>query len=156
MLALLYQVTDSEEELRRATYAELLDTYYDINQMQVEQPEVWRVMYPLEYPGDVEPTTLSEAEQFAVGNTYFIMSFFERIYLLYRDGDIEEERWKAWESWIDYSLTTSPLFQQVWDESCGVHHVAFMAYIEENYDDGTCEGADNPGAAPGGTPAAIR
>lgn len=149
VLALLYQVTESEEESRRTAYSEILSTYYDINQMQFEHPAVWRVMYP----GEEELSTLNEDEQFAAANTYFIMNFFERLYLMHRDGDIEDERWKVWESWISYSLSTSPLFQQVWDESCGLHHADFVAYVEANYDDGTCGGAGGQGAAPGSPPA---
>jgi hypothetical protein len=152
VLALLYQVIDSEEESRRTANSEILTTYYDINQMQFEHPEVWRVMYP----GEDELTTLSEDEQFAIANTYYIMNFFERLYLMYRDGDIEAERWRVWESWIRYSLTASPLFQQVWDESCGLHHVDFVNYVEANYDDGVCGGAGDEVVAPESTPAARR
>ena len=149
VLALLYQVIDSEEESRRNAYSEILSTYSDINQMRFERPEAWRVMYPRED----ELTTLSEDEQFAVTNVYFIMNFFERIYLMYRDGDIEGERWKVWENWMRYSLTSSPLFQREWDESCGLRHVDFVAYVEANYDDGPCGGAADQTAAPDGTPA---
>jgi hypothetical protein len=149
VLALLYQVTDSEEESRRAAYSELLTTYYDINQMQFEHPEAWRIMYPSE-----NESTLSEDEMIAVTNSYFIMNFFERIYLMYRDGDIEEERWKMWENWIRYSLTSSPLFQHEWDESCGLHHTDFVTYVETTYDDGICGGPDDHNAAPSASPTA--
>lgn len=152
VLALLYQVIDSEEDSRRTSYSEILNTYYDINQLQFERPEAWRVMYP---EGD-NPTTLSEDEQFALANTYFIMNFFERLYLMYRDGDIEDEGWRMWESWIGYSLTSSPLFQQVWDESCGLHHVDFVNYVEANYDDGACGGAGDQGAGSDSTPEGLR
>ena len=40
VLALTYQVIASEEEARRTSYAELLNTYYEINQMQIEHPEI--------------------------------------------------------------------------------------------------------------------
>jgi hypothetical protein len=150
VLALLYQVIETEEEARRTSYSEILDTYYDINQMQFDHPEVWRVMYP----NEPELTALSEDEQFAIANVYFIMNFFERLYLMHRDGDIEDERWKVWESWIRYSLTSSPVFQQVWDESCGLHHIDFVAYIETNYDDGVCGGSGDQ--SPATPPAAGR
>jgi hypothetical protein len=150
VLALLYQVIDSEESARRASYKEVLDTYYEINQMRFEHPEFWRVMYPEED----ELTTLSQEEQLAIANTYYIMNFFERLYLMYRDGDIDDQRWKFWESWISHSLSTSSLFQQVWDESCGLHHVDFVDYVEANYDDGTCGGEGDQVPAAGGTPAA--
>jgi hypothetical protein len=45
VLALLYQVVDSEEESQRTSYADVLDTYYEITQMQVAHPEVWAIMY---------------------------------------------------------------------------------------------------------------
>jgi hypothetical protein len=150
VLALLYQVIETEDEARRTSYSEILDTYYDINQMQFDHPEVWRVMYP----NEPELTALSEDEQFAIANVYFIMNFFERLYLMHRDGDIEDERWKVWESWIRYSLTSSPVFQQVWDESCGLHHIDFVAYIETNYDDGVCGGSGDQ--SPATPPAAGR
>ena len=133
VLALLYQVVDSEEAARRASYADVLDTYYEITQMQIAHPEVWDIMYPGE-----EALRLVEDERLALQETYFILNFFERLYSLYRDGDIDEQRWKSWESWIDYSLTTSPLFQSVWDESCEMYHVEFVAYVEANFDDGLC------------------
>jgi hypothetical protein len=134
VLALLYQVIDSQEESRRTANAQILDTYHDILQIQFEHPDVWRVMYP----GEPELTSLSEDEQIAVANTYYIMNFFERLYLMHRDGDIEDERWGVWEAWISYSLTASPLFRQVWDESCGLYHADFVAYVEARYDDGKC------------------
>jgi hypothetical protein len=133
VLALLYQVVDSEEEARRTSYADVLDTYYEITQMQVAHPEVWAIMYPEE-----EEVRLGEEEQLALQHTYFIMNFFDRLYSLYRDGDIDDQRWKIWESWIDHSLSTSPMFQNVWDESCEMYGADFVAYVEANYDDGVC------------------
>ncbi len=146
VLALLYQVIASEEESQRASYADLLDTYYEVNQMQIEHPEVWRLIYPSED----ESARLGEDERLALQYTYFTMNFFERLYLLYRDGVIDDERWKAWESWISYSLSTSALFQSVWDDGCGMYHSDFVAYIEATYDDGRCQvasGQGDPGAA---------
>jgi hypothetical protein len=113
VLALLYQVVESEEEARRTWYADVLETYYEITQMQIGHPEVWRLMYPGE-----EEVRLGEDEQLALQHTYFIMNLFERLYSLYRDGHIDDQRWKIWESWIDHSLSTSAMFQNVWDESC--------------------------------------
>src|SRR5829696_9864986 len=148
VLALLYQVVDSEEEARRTSYADVLDTYYEITQMQIAHPEVWAIMYPEE-----EEVRLGEDEQLALQHTYFIMNFFERLYSLYRDGAIDAQRWKIWESWIDHSLSTSPLFQNVWDESCEMYSGDFVAYIEANYDDGVCGVAgrqrDDTTGAPG-------
>jgi hypothetical protein len=137
VLALTYQVIASEEEARRMSYADLLDTYYEINQMQIEHPEIWRRIYP----GEDEDARRSEEERLALQYTFFTMNFFERLYLLYRDGVIDDQRWKTWESWISYSLTTSAIFQDVWHESCGLHHADFIAYVEANFDDGMC-GAD--------------
>jgi len=152
VLALLYQVVESEDEARRTSYADVLDTYYEITQMQVAHPEVWAIMYPEE-----EEVRLGEDEQLALQHTYFIMNFFERLYSLYRDGDIDGQRWKSWESWIDHSLSTSPLFQNVWDESCEMYSGDFVAYIEANYDDGVCGVAgrqrDDTTGAPGASPA---
>ena len=150
VLALMYQVLDSEEEAKRASYADLLDTYYEINQMQIDNPEIWRMIYP----GEDELLRLGEDERLAVQYTYFVMNFFESLYLHYRDGVIDQERWKTWDSWISYSLSASPMFRTVWHESCGMYHADFVAYIEANYDDGECsegsaqvEGAGTPRAA---------
>jgi hypothetical protein len=120
--------------------------------MQVAHPEVWAIMYPEE-----EEVRLGEDEQLALQHTYFILNFFERLYTLYRDGDIDDQRWKIWESWIDHSLSTSPLFQNVWDESCEMYSADFVAYIEANYDDGVCGVAgrqrDDASSAPVASPA---
>lgn len=148
VLALTYQVIASEEEARRTSYAELLNTYYEINQMQIEHPEIWRVIYP----GEEEFARLGEDERLALQYTYFTMNFFERLYLLHRDGVIDDQRWKAWESWIRYSLSTSAIFQDVWHESCGLHHADFIAYVEANFDDGTCGAADSQVGEAVGTP----
>jgi hypothetical protein len=153
VLALLYQVVDSEEESRRTSYADVLDTYYEITQMQIAHPEVWDIMYPEE-----ESLRLGEEERLALQHTYFIMNFFERLYSLYRDGDIDDQRWKSWESWIDYSLSTSPMFQNVWDESCEMYQADFVAFVEATYDDGVCRPSGSqrdritstPGASPAG------
>jgi uncharacterized membrane protein len=150
VLALLYQVVDSEEEARRTTYADVLDTYYEITQMQMAHPEVWRLMYPGE-----EEVRLGEDEQLALQHTYFILNFFERLYSLYRDGDIDNQRWKIWESWIDHSLSTSPMFQNVWDESCEMYQSDFVAYIETNYDDGVCGAGGSQRNDTTGTPVAL-
>lgn len=151
VLALLYQVIASEEESQRASYADLLDTYYEINQMQIAHPEVWRLIYPSEEGS----ARLGEDERLALQYTYFTMNFFERLYLLYRDGVIDDERWKAWETWISYSFSTSAMFQNVWDDGCGMYHTDFVAYIEATYDDGRCQvvGGQSDAAA-AGTPAA--
>src|SRR5215203_4197596 len=151
VLALLYQVIDSEEEARRTSYADLLDTYYEINQMQFVNPEIWRLIYP----GEDELLRLGADERLAIQYTYFVMNFFESLYLHSRDGVIDEQRWKTWESWISYSLSSSTLFRNVWHESCGMHHADFVAYIEANYDDGVCsEGGvrvDGPGTPMAGS-----
>jgi hypothetical protein len=150
VLALLYQVIASEEEAKRTSYADLLDTYYEINQMQIEHPEVWRLIYP----GEEELALLGEDERLALQYTYLTMNFFESLYLQFRDGVIDDERWKAWESWISYSLLNSAMFRNVWDESCGLHHADFVAYVEANYDDGTCQADGGQGDDLAGTPAA--
>jgi hypothetical protein len=150
VLALMYQVIDSEEEAKRASYADLLDTYYEINQMQIDNPEIWRMIYP----GEDELLQLGEDERLAVQYTYFVMNFFESLYLNYRDGVIDEERWKTWNSWISYSLSSSAMFRTVWRESCGMYHADFVAYIEANYDDGTCRVDGDQGNAGEATPAA--
>jgi hypothetical protein len=151
VLALLYQVVDSEEESRRTSYADVLDTYYEITQMQVAHPEVWAIMYPEE-----EEVRLGEEEQLALQHTYFIMNFFDRLYSLYRDGDIDDQRWKIWESWIDHSLLTSAMFQNVWEESCQMYQSDFVAYIEKNYDDGVCDASASQPEDITGTPVALR
>ena len=152
VLALLYQVVESEEEARRTSYADVLETYYEITQMQIAHPEVWRLMYP----GEAE-VRLGEDEQLALQHTYFILNFFERLYSLYRDGDIDDQRWKIWESWIDHSLSTSALFQNVWVESCEMYSADFVAYVEATYDDGVCGGdgtqRDDTTGPPVGSPA---
>ena len=150
VLALLYQVIASEEESQRASYADVLDTYYEINQMQIEHPEVWRLMYP----GEQDAALMGADERLALQYTYFTMNFFERLYLLYRDGVIDAERWKAWETWIGYSLSTSAMFQDVWHDGCGMYHSDFVAYVEANYDDGTCRADGGQGDDAAGTPAA--
>jgi hypothetical protein len=152
VLALVYQVVASEDEARRAAYADVLDTYYEINRLQFEHPEVWRLMYP----GEGDAARLGEDERQALQYTYFTLNFFERLYLLHRDGAIDDERWKAWETWIRYSLTSSALFRAVWDDSCGLRHAAFGAYVEATYDDGTCRLGDGQGGAAAGTPAAAQ
>jgi hypothetical protein len=154
VLGLLYQVIDSAERTRNESYAEVLDTYYQISQLQIERPEIWDRIYPAE--AEVNPRT--EEESLALQYTYFIMNFFQRIYLLYSDGEIERELWAAWENWIRYSMTTSPLFQAEWNESCGIFHPDFVDYIEENYDDGVCLAATGQVGGATGTPevAAVR
>jgi hypothetical protein len=59
-----------------------------------------------------------------------------------------------WESWIDHSLSTSPMFQNVWDESCEMYSTDFVAYIEANYDDGICRAASSQRGDAIGTSAA--
>jgi hypothetical protein len=134
VLALMYQVIDSEEEAKRTSYADLLNTYYEINQMQIDNPEIWRMIYP----GEDELAHLGEDERLAIQYTYFVMNFFERLYVHYLDGVIDAERWKTWDSWISYSLSSSAMFRNVWRESCGMYHAEFVAYVEANYDDGVC------------------
>src|SRR5215203_6189999 len=65
VLALLYQVIDSEEKARRTSYADLLDTYYEINQMQFDNPEIWRLIYP----GEAELLRLEADERLAIQYT---------------------------------------------------------------------------------------
>jgi hypothetical protein len=149
VLALVYQVVDSQEEANRASYADVLDTYNEINQLQNEHPEIWRVMYPAEGAN----AHLDEGQRLALQYTYFTLNFFERLYLLYRDGVIDDQRWRAWESWISYSMSTSAIFQNVWHDSCGLHHADFVAYIESHYDDGLCHPETGQGNLTIGPPA---
>lgn len=147
VIALLYQVIDSEEEANRSSYAEVLATYYEITQMQTDHPEVWSLIYP----GN-EFANADDEERLAIQYTYFVMNFFERLYLQYRDGVIDDQRWKTWESWIRYSFSASPMFQEVWDEGCAMYHADFVAYVEDNYDDGRCQPEGDPRDDPSGTP----
>lgn len=149
VIALLYQVIDSEEEANRTSYAEVLSTYYEITQMQTDHPRVWSLIYP----GD-QFANQNEEERLATQYTYFVMNFFERLYLQYRDGVIDDQRWKTWESWIHYSFSASPMFQAVWDEGCAMYHADFVAYVERNYDDGTCLPDSGHVNSSAGTPAA--
>jgi hypothetical protein len=67
VLALVYQVIDSQEDAQRTSYADVLDTYNEINQLQNEHPEIWRVMYPAEG----ENAHLDEGQRLALQYTYF-------------------------------------------------------------------------------------
>jgi hypothetical protein len=49
-------------------------------------------------------------------------------------------------------MTTSPVFEKEWNESCGIYHPDFVNYIEENYDDGVCGAATGQGGDASGTP----
>ena len=149
VLALIYQVIDSEEEAKRTSYADLLNTYYEINQMQIDNPEIWRRIYP----GEDEQLRMGDDERLAIQYTYFVMNFFESLYLHYLDGVIDEERWRTWDSWISYSLSSSDMFRDVWRESCGMYHAEFVAYVETNFDDGVC-GTGGAGVDVEGTPTA--
>jgi hypothetical protein len=151
VLALLYQVTHSEEDARRASYADLLATYHEINQLQIDNPAVWRMVYP----GEADLTRMGEDERLAIQDTYFVMNFFERLYLSHQDGVIDDTR-KTWESWITYSFSSSTLVQTVWDEGCGMYHADFVAYVEENFDDGACGAKGAPGDPIGSPTAASR
>ena len=60
------------------------------------------------HPGEEEFARLGEDERLALQYTHFTMNFFERLYLLHRDGVIDDQRWKAWESWIRYLYRPAP------------------------------------------------
>lgn len=153
VIALLFQVIDSREKANRDSYAEVLTTYNEITQMQADHPEVWSLIYP-----DDESALMSQDERLAYQYTYFVMNFFERLYLHYRDGVIDDQRWKAWDSWLDYSFSSSPTFQVVWVEGCAMYHPDFISFIEANYDVAACgqkSGQDRTGGqnnAPSATP----
>jgi hypothetical protein len=46
------------------------------------------------------------------------------------------------------------MFRNVWVESCELHHTDFIAYVEANYDDGTCRADGGQGDDLAGSPAA--
>ncbi len=67
VLALVYQVIDSQEAANRTSYADVLDTYNEITQLPNEHPDVWRLMYP----GEGANAGLGESERLALQYTYF-------------------------------------------------------------------------------------
>jgi hypothetical protein len=133
VLALLYQVIDSQEQSRHDAYSQLLDTYSRIDQMQLDHPEIFEVIYP----GDVY-NRIGEEERLAQQYTYAVLDFFNRVYMLHLDGGIDDSTWAGWRSWIDYTFTASDYFRRAWDENCVVYHAEFVAYIENTYGDGVC------------------
>jgi hypothetical protein len=149
VIALLYQVIDSEEKANRDSYAEILTTYNEITQMQTDNPEVWSLIYP----GDTS-VLMDHDEQLAVRYTYFVVNFFERLYLLYQDGVIDDQRWKVWESWLNYSFSASPMFRNVWAEGCAMYHPDFVSYVGENYGVPVCWPEAGQNSVPIGTPGA--
>jgi hypothetical protein len=133
VLALLYQVINAEQQSNHEEYSQLLDMYYRIDQMQLEHPEIFEVIYP----GDVY-NRLGEEERLAQQYTYATLDFFDRLYVMYRDGGIDDNMWRGWQSWIQYAFTASDYFRAAWDENCGVYHAEFVEYIETTYGDGVC------------------
>jgi hypothetical protein len=102
--------------------------------MQIDNPGIWRLIFP----GEEELSRLGADERLAIQYTYFVMNFFKSLYLNYRDGVIDDERWKTWDSWISYSLVSSTTFRNVWRENCWMYHADFVAHVEDNFDDGVC------------------
>jgi hypothetical protein len=151
VLALLYQVIDSEEDAKQQAQSQLLETFNQVNQLQIDHPEIFEVIYP-----DETYNRIGDDEKIALHYTYAALSFFDRVYVLYRDGVIDERAWRGWENWISYAFTTSDYFLRAWDDNCGVYHPAFVAYIEETYGDGRCV-TEGGGAAPAAaTPSTAR
>jgi hypothetical protein len=104
--------------------------------MQLDHPEIFDVIYP-----GVEYNRIGNDEKIALQYTYALLDFFDRVYIMHRDGVIDDEMWKRWESWIVYSFTASGFFLKAWNSNCALYHAEFIAYIEQNFGDGSCGAA---------------
>lgn len=90
----------------------------------MDHPEIWRRIYP-----DDTSSLIDQDGQLAIQYTSFVVNFFERLYLPYQNGAINDHRWKAWASWLDRSFSASPLFQSVRADGCAMDHPDFVAYF---------------------------
>jgi hypothetical protein len=133
VLALVYQVIDSQQKSKHDAHSQLLDPYSRLNQIQMEHPEIFKVINP-----NVEYNRLGTDEQLALQYTNSVIQFFDRVHTMHRDGEIDYAMWKGWQEWIRFSSTNSEYFLNIWNDTCGVYHAEFVNYIEQIYDDGVC------------------
>ena len=71
VLALVYQVIDSQQKSKHDAYSQLLDPYSRLNQIQMEHPEIFKVINP-----NVEYNRLGTDEQLALQYTNSVIQFF--------------------------------------------------------------------------------
>ena len=58
-----------------------------------------------------------------------MIEFYQRLWLMERDGVLDDEIWDGWERWLEDGIVTIPLFQIVWEDERHYYHPDFITYV---------------------------
>jgi len=131
-VAILFSVVALVIELRYATlatrqdaYSQSLDYYAQLHRIEANNPNILGMLFG---EGD-RFTALSAADQERYQYLISLIEFYQRLWLMERDGVLDDEIWDGWERWLEDGIVTIPLFQIVWEDERHYYHPDFITYV---------------------------
>ena len=126
VVALLIQLRNATLATRQDAYSRSLDYYAQLHRVQVDNPNILGMLYG---PND-RFSALVPADQERYQYLVQVVEFYQRLWLMHRDGVLDDELWAGWERWLEDGIVTIPLFRTVWEDERHYYHPDFVAYVD--------------------------
>jgi hypothetical protein len=128
LIGLIWQIHETNETARRATYNETVDTISDLTRLDLDFPGLSCALYPGEDSGYAG---LNHLNQVAVQVLILSTNAQERSWREHRDGLLDEEDWLAQDRWFQDAIVTAAMFPDIWETNRAYHPAEFVRYVDE-------------------------
>lgn len=127
VLALVINLRNSTVATRQDAYSRSLDYFARLQDAALANPAVGTMLY---LPGDPF-LALNPDDRARYQYLLQVIEFYQRLWLLERDGALDEQAWAGWERWLEDGIVPIPLFTTVWTEERRYYHEDFVDYVDE-------------------------
>lgn len=124
--ALIWQLKQIARSMRNDAYSRVIDDYSRITERLLESKSLSSRFYE----GNNEFKKLSDDEQEYYNYIGLSAAFFERVYLLHRQGGIDASIWSSWERWIQDVWLNSKLFSTFWKNEHRYFTEEFARFVD--------------------------
>jgi hypothetical protein len=100
VVALVLNLRNATLATRQDAYSRSLDYYAQLHQVEINSPNIMSMIYG---PGD-RFTALSPADQERYQYLIQVIEFYQRLWLMHRDGVLDDDIWAGWEQWLRTGL----------------------------------------------------
>ena len=128
LLGLIWQINETNQTARRATYNETIDAIAELTKVDLEHPGLTCALYP---GVDSDYARLSQLSQVAVQYLILGTNIHERSWREHQAGLLEDEDWRAQDLWFRDWIVRAGMFPAIWEADRVYHPADFVRYADE-------------------------
>lgn len=128
-IGLMWQLRRINQSMHNDAYAKAIEDYYRITELLLEKPQLNRLFYS----NNPEFSALNSDHQDFYNYLALSAGFLERIYLLFKQGWVDQKTWESWERWLTQHWLKFELFGFFWKSERIYFGDDFCEYVDQKY-----------------------